>query len=109
MEKEIMQGFKDEFEGDTLTIEFGKMDIETAQKAAAAYQKGLNEKGMKKSLLIIRKEANLLGRNFQKLWAEASKYESDWVVASAIVVPSITLKFLLTQITAEDDTDIQFF
>lgn len=104
-----MEGFKLDFNDDTLTLEFGRMDIDTAQNAAKAYQEGLNKEGMTKSLLIVRKEANLLGKNFQKLWAQASKYESSWVKASAIVVPSVTLKFLLTQITADDETDIQFF
>ena len=108
-EKVKTQGFADSFEGDTFTMEAGKLSKATAPQAAEAYAKGLKNPGMKKSLIVVYKECNMLGKDFQAMWKEASQIPSDFVVASAIVVPSVVIKFLLEQVTDSGATIVKFF
>ena len=103
------EGFSDGFEGDTYTIEIGRLNEETAPKVAAAYARGLMNPVMKKSLIIVYKECNMLGKNFQAMWKKASEIPSDFVVASAIVVPSVVIKFLLEKVTDSGETKVEFF
>ncbi|MFA5535764.1 MAG: hypothetical protein WDA53_01170 [Bacillota bacterium] len=103
------QGFADSFEGDTFTMEIGKLSKQTAPRAAEAYAKGLENPGMKKSLIVVHKECNMLGKDFQAMWKEASEIPSDFVAASAIVVPSVVIKFLLEKVTDSGETKVEFF
>lgn len=102
-------GYTDSYENGLYTLELWALAPDLAKEVAEAYRKGLAQPGMRKSLIVVNKECNMLGKDFQKMWKEASEIPSDFVVASAVVVPSPVIKFLLEQLTTTGKTEVKFF
>lgn len=102
-------GYADSYADGLYTLELWALDPKLAPEVAEAYKRGLTQPGMRKSFIIVHKECNMLGKDFQRMWKEASEIPSDHVVASAIVVPSPVIKFLLEKVTTAGETEVKFF
>lgn len=107
--QDMMLGFTHKMDGDLFIIEIGNMGHKKAAEAVEAYKTALENPSMKKSLFIIRKEAKPMGAPARAFTDGMEKCEDGHILASALVLPSISIMHLVKMMTKIDSTDTQFF
>jgi len=110
LENGILRGFTHSIEGDISTLTVGLLENrEIAMEAANAARDVMQNRRVKKTLIIIKKEAKPLSGPARIFSSELGTLNLDHLLASGIVVPSMPVMIIAKRLAKKTKADQQFF